>query len=223
VIDLRIFDTPEDAARAAAELLAGAARAKGHVALAGGSTPRRAYQLAAELEQDWSGATAWLGDERCVPQDDRRSNTRLVRESLLDALPAPPDLRRPETELGCEEAADRYDRMLTGLQLDVALQGLGPDGHTASLFPNAPTLDISDRRTVVAAPGLEPWVERVTMTLPMLATARLVVFLAVGADKADAAARAFADGPSKEVPASLLRSARGRTVALLDRAAAAKV
>jgi 6-phosphogluconolactonase len=223
MIDLRIFDTAEDAARAAAELFVGAARAKGHIALSGGSTPRRAYQLAAELERDWSGATVWLGDERCVPPDDRRSNYRLVRESLLAGLDRPPDVRRPPTELGCEEAADAYDRELVGVELDLALQGLGPDGHTASLFPSSPALDISDRRAVVAAPGLEPWVDRVTMTLPMLATARLVVFLAVGADKADAAALAFANGQSNDLPASRLRSARSRTVALLDRAAAAKV
>jgi 6-phosphogluconolactonase len=223
VIDLRILDTPEDAARAAAELLVGVARAKGNVALSGGSTPRRAYQLAAELEPDWSGATVFLGDERCVPPDDRRSNYRLVREALLAPLDRPPEVVRPEAELGCKEAADRFERALTGVRLDLALQGLGPDGHTASLFPGSRALDITRRRVVCTAPGLEPWVERVTMTLPMLAAAKRVVFLAVGADKADAAAAAFAGGPTPDVPASLLRSARGRTIALLDRAAAAKV
>ena len=223
MIDLRIYDTAEDAARAAAELLAGAARAKGHIALSGGTTPRRAYQLAAELEPDWSGATVWLGDERCVPPDDRRSNYRLIREGLLAAVEHQPEVRRPQTELGCEETAERYDRELEGVELDLALQGLGPDGHTASLFPGLPALDITDRRAVVTAPGLEPWVDRVTMTFPMLSSARLVAFLAVGADKADAVGRAFGNGQPGDLPASRLRSVRGRTVALLDRAAAAKV
>ncbi len=223
MIDLRILDSPEHAARAAAELLAGAARAGGHIALSGGTTPRRAYQLAAELEPDWGPATVWLGDERCVAPDDARSNLRLARESLLAGLHRPPTVRPVETELGCEEAALRYDRSLVGVALDLALQGLGPDGHTASLFPGSPALDVTDRRAVTAQPGLEPWVERVTMTVPMLATARLVVFLAVGADKAEAVARAFTGEVDPETPASLVRSARGRTIALLDRAAAAKI
>jgi 6-phosphogluconolactonase len=223
VIDLRIHDSPEAAARAAAELLAGAARAGGHIALSGGSTPRRAYQLAAELEPDWRAATVWLGDERCVPATDDRSNLRLARESLLAGLRGLPTVQPVETELGCQEAARRYDRSLDGVALDIALQGLGPDGHTASLFPESPALDITDRRAVAAEPGLEPWVDRVTMTVPMLATARLVVFLVVGADKSDAAARAFTGEPDPQTPGSLVRSARGRTVALLDRAAAAKV
>lgn len=223
MIDLRILDSPEEAATAAAELLAGAARAGGQIALAGGSTPRRAYQLAAELEPDWGEVTVWLGDERCVPPDDQRSNLRLVRESLLAGLRRPPTVRGVQTELGCAAAADRYDGALAGVELDLAVLGLGPDGHTASLFPGSPALEVENRRAVAADAGLEPWVERVTMTIPMLATARLVVFLVVGADKADAAARAFSASPDPETPAGLVRSARGRTIALLDRPAAAKI
>jgi 6-phosphogluconolactonase len=101
------------------------------------------------------------------------------------------------------------------------LLGLGTDGHTASLFPNAPALEVRDRLAVAAAPGLEPLVERVTMTIPALEAAGQVVFLAIGADKADPARRAFAEPPSRATPASLVRSAAGTTTAILDVSAAA--
>ena len=95
------------------------------------------------------------------------------------------------TELPAAEAAEAYDAALQGVALDLVLLGLGPDGHTASLFPNAPTLDVRDRLAVEAEPGLEPFVERVTMTIPALEAATHVVFLAVGDEKAEAARRAF--------------------------------
>ena len=84
-IELVVAPDPEDAARRAAELLVELARAGGHVALSGGSTPRRAYELAAELEPDWSRVDVWLGDERCVPADDPLANVRLVRTSKTTA------------------------------------------------------------------------------------------------------------------------------------------
>jgi 6-phosphogluconolactonase len=211
----------QDPAQAAAEELVRAARAGGHIALSGGSTPRRAYELAAALEPDWSRADVWLGDERCVPPDDERSNLRLARESLVDRTERRPAVHPVRTELAPDAAAAAYDAELAGVTLDLALMGLGPDGHTASLFPNAPALDERDRRAVVAEPGLEPWVPRVTMTLPVFAAAPLVVFLVTGEEKAEAAARAFAGPPDRGTPASLIRSQTGRTVALLDTAAAA--
>ena len=103
--------------------------------------------------------------------------------------------------------------------LALALQGLGGDGHTASLFPNAPTL-ASTARAVAAEPGLDPRVERVTMTIPTLCAAEEVVFLVTGKDKADAVRRAFAEPPSPATPASLVRSREGRSLAILDPAAA---
>ena len=106
------------------------------------------------------------------------------------------------------------------MTLGLALQGLGPDGHTASLFPGSPALEERERRAI-AVPHDD--VERVTMTLPMLSGASRVVFLVVGAEKAEAVARAFASPPDPATPASLLRSADGETIALLDRAAAAKL
>jgi 6-phosphogluconolactonase len=217
-IEIRVEDDP---ARAAADALVRAGRAGGHIALAGGSTPRRAYELAAGLEHDWGRAHIWWGDERCVPPDDERSNYRLARESLLDRVDPKPVVHRIQTERGPEAAAAAYDAELEDVTLDLALLGLGPDGHTASLFPDAPSLDERRRRAVAAEPGLEPLVQRVTMTIPVFEGASLVLFLVTGGDKAEAAKRAFAGPPERATPASLVRSHTGTTVALLDRAAAA--
>ena len=219
-VELVVCPDVEAAAQAAAERLADAARAGAAIALSGGSTPRRAFEIAAQLEPSWRRAAAWWGDERCVPPHDARSNYRLAREALLDRLARPPEVHRIRGELGPEEAAAAYEEELGDLGLDLALMGIGPDGHTASLFPNAPALDERERRVVAAEPGLEPFVERVTLTLPALRASRLVLFLVTGDGKADAARRAFAEEPSKETPASLLRSEDGATVAILDRAAA---
>jgi 6-phosphogluconolactonase len=188
------------------------------VALAGGSTPALAYRLAATLRPDWTGTHVWWGDERCVPPDDERSNYRLARESLLDALATPPVVHRIHGELEPDEAAGRLDDELGGVTLDLALLGIGPDGHTASLFPNAPTLRERERRAVAAEAGLEPFVPRVTMTVRYLSTAGTVVFLVTGAEKADAAVRAFVAPADETTPASLVRGER--TIALLDPAAA---
>ncbi len=191
--------------------------------LAGGTTPRAAYGLAADTKPDWNGAVIWLGDERLVPPDDPRSNARLVREALLDQLEVAPESHFVQTDLAPEEAAATYDRELRGARLDLALLGVGTDGHTASLFPHAPALDELERLAVAAKPGLEPWVDRVTMTLPALTSPEHVVFAAVGREKAGAVRRAFAEPPSAATPASLVRSANGRTTAILDREAAAEL
>jgi 6-phosphogluconolactonase len=173
--------------------------ANGHVVLTGGTTPGRAYELAAELRSDWSSAELWWGDERCVP---------------------PAAVHRIHGELGAERAADEYDRELEGVTLDFALLGLGPDGHAASLYPHAPGLAERERRAIPAEAKLEPLVDRVTMTIPVLESAPLVVFLVAGAEKADAVRRAFAEPPSESTPASLIRSKNGETVVILDPAAA---
>jgi 6-phosphogluconolactonase len=221
LVDLRVFDTPRDAQSAAARLLVEAARAGEHIALSGGDTPGPAYELAAGLEPDWSPARLWWGDERCVPPDDERSNYLLVKRTLLDLIEQQPaEVHRVRGELGGEPAADEYDRELEGVTLGLALQGLGADGHTASLFPNSRALEERERRAV-AVPHDD--VERVTMTLPVLSGADRVVFLVVGEAKSGAVARSFAGPPDPVTPASLLRSERGETIALLDRAAAANL
>jgi 6-phosphogluconolactonase len=211
-VEIRIV---EDPAREVAELLV---RASGNVALAGGSTPRRAYELA-RRRQDWSGVAFWWSDERCVPPDDERSNYRMARLALLDGIEA--EQHRIRGELGGEEAARLYEEELRGVTIDLCLLGIGPDGHTASLFPNAPSLDERERLVVAAEPGLEPFVERVTFTLPAIAAAREVAFLVAGADKAEPAGRAFARPPSVDTPSSLARGRR--TIAYLDAAAAVRL
>jgi 6-phosphogluconolactonase len=216
-----VVDDAEAATEAAAERIAEAARAGGHVALSGGSTPRPAYERAGILRPDWGRAELWWVDERCVPPADGRSNYRLVRESLLDGLARPPALHRVRGELSPGEAAAEYDGALEGVTLAFALLGIGPDGHTASLFPNAPALEERERRAVAVEAGLEPFVERVTMTVPVLAAAETVLYLATGDGKANAVARAFSEPPSPATPASLVRGRR--TVALLDRAAASRL
>ena len=218
-VELRVLDDPSTAA---AELLAEAANAGGHVALAGGSTVGPVYHTTAALAPDWSRVEVWWGDDRAVPPDDERSNYRLTRESLLDLLETPPAaVHRVEGELGAAEAARRYDEALADVTLDLAVNGIGPDGHTASLFPNAPALDERERRAVAAEPGLEPFVARVTLTPQVFDSAELLVYLVTGSAKADAVRRAFAEEPSPATPASLVRGRH--TIALLNPAAAMRL
>jgi 6-phosphogluconolactonase len=223
-VELVVADDPEEVASIVADELDEAARAGRELALTGGTTPARAYQLAAEREPDWSKASLWWGDERCVPPDDERSNYRLARENLLDRLEAQPGvLRRIRGELGAEAAAAEYDELLEDVRLELVLLGLGPDGHTASLFPNAPTLEERERRAVPAEAKLEPFVDRVTLTVPVLSSAPEVLFIVAGAEKAEAAERAFARPPDPATPASLIRSSAGTTRVVADRAAASRL
>jgi 6-phosphogluconolactonase len=219
-IELVVVRDGEAAAAAAAALLVEAVDADGSLVLAGGSTPRRAYELAAEKHADWGGAEVWYGDDRCVPPDDPRSNQLLVRQALLDRVLMAPLVHAMQTRLPAAEAAAAYDEELRGALFDLVLLGLGPDGHTASLFPGAPSLEETERLAVAAEPGLEPFVERVTLTIPALESAAHVVFLVVGEGKAEAARRAFAGAPSPLTPASLVRSRAGRSTAILDTSAA---
>jgi 6-phosphogluconolactonase len=217
-VELRVSASAAEAVRTAAELLAEAAGRGGHIALSGGSTPRPAYEAAAELAPDWTRVEVWWADERCVPPDDERSNYRLVRETLFDRLERPAAVEhRVRGELGRERAADIYETELKGVVFDFVLLGTGPDGHTASLFPNDPALDELSRR---AAPVQRADVDRVTITIPPLNAAETVVFLVAGEEKSDAVTRAFGGEPSPATPASLVRSAAGTTLVLLDRAAA---
>lgn len=219
-LDFVVTADAEAAAGAAAALLADAASAGASIVLAGGSTPRRAYELAAELHADWGDAEVWFGDDRCVPAGDPRSNQLLVREALLERLVVGPTVHAMPTTLAPEAVAALYDAALTGEPLDLVLLGLGPDGHTASLFPDAPALEVRDRLAVVAEPKLEPFVQRITLTIPALEAGRHVVFLTVGEGKSTAVRRAFGGEPSRATPASLVRSREGRTTVILDEAAA---
>jgi 6-phosphogluconolactonase len=223
-VELTVCDDAEAVASTVADKLVAAARSGAALALTGGKTPGRAYELAAEREPDWSAASAWWGDERCVPPEDERSNFRLARETLLDRLGSGPrEVQRIRGELGPEEAAREYDELLRGVSLEFVLLGMGPDGHAASLYPGQPTLEERERRAIPAEAKLEPFVDRVTLTVPMLCSAPAVVFIVTGEDKADAVERAFAHPPDRSAPASLLRSATGRTTVVVDAAAAARL
>jgi 6-phosphogluconolactonase len=223
-VELIVLEDAAAASKHAGQLLADAAREGGHVSLSGGRSPELAHATAARLLRDWSKAEVWWGDERCVPPDDERSNFGMAKRTLLDKLDVQPAaVHRIRGELDPEVAAAEYDAALRGVRLRLNLLGLGPDGHTASLFPNAPGLQERERLAIAAEPRLEPRVMRVTMTPPMLENADVVLFLVTGQDKAEASARAFAGPESAATPASMIRARDGRTVAVLDRAAAALI
>jgi 6-phosphogluconolactonase len=224
--EVRVFDDP---AEAASDLLGRHVATGGHIALTGGSTPRPAYERAAAMDVDWSAATLWFGDERCVPPDDERSNYAMAKAALLDRIPDPgPAVHRIAGELGPDRGADDYEAQLREAlgegspSLDLVLLGLGSDGHCASLFPGKPEVG-ETQRLVVGVPeaGLEPFVPRVSFTLRLIDAAREVVFLVTGAGKAEAVARAFGGAPDPATPASLVAPTSGSLTVLLDPAAAA--
>jgi 6-phosphogluconolactonase len=218
VTALSVHSDGEGAAQAAASLLADriaaaqAARGVAHVSLAGGNTPRRAYELLGPALADPAAVEWWFGDERCVAPDDPDSNFRLVSESLLRVAAIPLDrVHRIVGELEPEIAADAYAAELgegipaggNGVPvLDVAFLGLGEDGHTASLFPGDPSLDVRDRLAVPVV-AVKPPANRITLTLPVFHAARSVLILATGAGKKDAVGRLLA-GPDRHIPSSLL-------------------
>ena len=219
--ELHVVDDP---AAVVGELIAEQARRGGSIVLTGGSSPGRAYERAAELEPDWSRVAVWWGDERCVPPEDERSNYRLAKETLLDRLSVPPGaVHRIRGELPPEDAARAYDEEIAGAELQFLLLGLGPDGHVASLFPGSPQLAVDDRRVTSGPAGLEPFVDRVSLTMPALQSANRIVFLVAGASKAAAVAGAFGGPISPAVPASLTRSAPVQVEVFLDAPAAATI
>jgi 6-phosphogluconolactonase len=219
--DVRVVDDP---AGTVGVLLAEQARRGGTIVLTGGSAVGPAYERAAAEEPDWSRVSLWWGDERCVPPDDERSNYLLAERTQLERLQEQPvDVHRIRGELQPADAAGELDHALDGVELDFLLLGLGPDGHCASLFPGSPQLDVEDVRATSGPAGLEPWVDRVTMTMPTLRSARRIVFIARGEQKADAVAAAFGGDASHDVPASLVRLAPVRVEVVIDAAAAAKL
>jgi len=212
VPEFQVLATPEDVARAAADQIVAALDGEARtLVLAGGNTPKRCYELLAGGEVKWGRVTVLFGDERCVPPDDPDSNFRMARESLLDRV-APATVHRIAGELGPDEAAAAYDRIVGALApLDVVLLGAGEDGHTASLFPGHPELQARGWAVGVrSAPKPPP--ERVSLTLPALQGARHVIVLATGSGKADAVAKARRG----EVPSGMIAGA----LWLIDRAAA---
>jgi 6-phosphogluconolactonase len=231
-VEIEILDDP---ARACAAMLVGVAAGGGDIVLTGGSTPRAAYGEFVEAVRtvgiDVSGCTMWFGDERCVAPDDERSNYGMVKASMLDPLgdlPLP-TVHRMRGELGPHEGADDYERELRAAgspQFDLVLLGIGSDGHMASLFPDQQSLSERSRLVLgVEQAGLEPYVPRVTLTLPALANARQIAFLATGESKAEAVAAAFGPDatPDPHVPSSLLPPLAKEVKVLLDREAAGRL
>jgi 6-phosphogluconolactonase len=209
----------DDPARRVGDLLAAAAAAGETIVLTGGRSVAPAYEHAAAAQPDWSDASVWWGDERAVPPDDERSNYLLAKRSLLDRLDGEPDVHRIRGELQPADAAGAYEKAIEGETLDLLLLGLGPDAHVASLFPGTPQLEERERLVTSGPAGLEPFVDRITLTLPALLGARRLVLLVTGADKAEAVRRAFRDEISDEAPASLLRLGDAAIDVYLDAAA----
>ena len=234
---LRVLESRDAVARTAAQWVhdrawaAANARGRFTLALSGGTTPRALYQqMAAGPRLPWDRTVFCFGDERNVPPDHPESNARMAREALTgQPFVNQSSVHRIRGELPAAEAAADYEQTLRRLfpgttsfpGFDLVLLGLGPDGHTASLFPHSPALD--ERAAWVAA----NWVEklrthRITLTFPVLNAAAEVLFLVTGDDKAWALREVLrGTAPVAEIPARGVAPASGRVTFLVDRAAAA--
>jgi 6-phosphogluconolactonase len=237
--DARVFKGSEALSLAAAELfVAAAAQAVGArgrflVALSGGSTPSGLYRLLADepyrSQVEWSNTFVFWGDERCVPPEDEGSNYHKAHETLLGRIPIPDEnIQRIRGELEPAEAADAYARILKrfaapGLdwpRFDLVLLGMGGDGHTASLFPSS-QVDVAAPTLAVSADCRGRPAQRVTLTPKVFNSARTIVFLVTGADKARTLSRVFTGPPLPEqYPAQRIRPADGQLIWFVDEAAA---
>ena len=234
---IQVFSDSKELARGAAEYFVArseeAVTQKGFftVALSGGSTPKALYQLLADASEPfhaqvpWSRTHFFWSDERHVPPDHPDSNYRMTHEAMLAHVPVPEsNVHRVHSENpNADEAAREYEQTLLQLtkqtlpQLDLILLGLGPDGHTASIFPDSEVLHETER--LVAAPWVEKFnTHRITMTLPLLNNGATVLFLVSGAEKAEIV-KAVLNGP-KEFPAQFVQPTHGQLLWLLDKDAA---
>ena len=246
VTSVRIVADAAELARTAAEevvrLADAAVRARSRFTfvLSGGSTPRSLFLLLADPQDtfrvriDWSAVHVFWGDERCVPPDHPDSNYRMAREALLDRVPIPAaNIHRiPAEDPDPEAAAARYDAELRAVfaladaelpRFDLILLGLGPEGHTASLFPD--NAAVHERRRRVIAPFVAKLAAyRITLTAPVLNAAAEVIFLVSGAEKAAALAAVLEGEPQVDLyPAQIVRPEDGALLWLVDRAAAQRL
>jgi 6-phosphogluconolactonase len=224
-----IFTDPEELARGAAEYFV--ARRPETVALSGGSTPKRMFQILAEQFFDkvtWSGIQFFWSDERHVPPDHPESNYRMANEALLSHVPVSVSnvYRIRGENPNAADAARDYERTVVEVtkqtvpRFDLIFLGLGTDGHTASIFPGSQVLHETQR--LVAAPYVEKFKSyRITMTLPLINNGASVVFLVSGAEKAEIVKEVF-EGENK-YPAQAVTPVQGELIWMLDKAAASKL
>jgi 6-phosphogluconolactonase len=234
-LNLLVYETPEELAEAAARDFAARAeeaiseRGRFAVVLAGGSTPKATYEVLARDyadQLDWGRVDIFFGDERTVHPDHEGSNYRMVREALLSRIRVE-SIRRMRCELSPEEAAADYEHQLREFfgpdespSFDLILLGLGEDGHTASLFPQTPALDVTDR-WVVVNPVPKLGTSRLTLTIPAINAAKAVTFLVAGESKADALKQILEGGADPhQYPAMFIRPESGDLTWMVDRAAA---
>jgi len=231
----RLTTCPDDttvAQRATEHIVQALARARAergvaHLALSGGTTPGLTYELLGARPEDLDGVEVWFADERCVPPEDEQSNYLLADRTLISPAGIPAErVHRMRGELGPERGAEDYSVELAArlgtasgpTVLDLVVLGIGPDGHVASLFPGAPTLDAGeDVLALGVSDSPKPPPERITLSLAVLRAARGCLLLATGPSKAEAVTAMLAE-PSQHVPASLL--ARARLTVIVDDAAA---
>ena len=240
-LNIRVVKNASDLAAAAADAVIHAAReaiqvrGRFSIALSGGSTPEKAYELLAQpprvAQLDWSRVHIIFGDERFVPLDDPRSNYGMAARTLLGHVPIPPSqiLAVPTHLASANAAAQAYCHLVAGHfamnpdgpppRLDLILLGLGDDGHTASLFPGKSSLDEHRAWFIHSSPGvLPPPVDRITATFPLLNAGRLVIFLVAGEKKQDIV-RAVLTDQSHKYPAARISPDDGKVLWLLDAAA----
>ena len=224
--EIRVSDDP---AAEVAERLTEAAMAGDDVVFTGGSTPKRAYELAAERDADWSAAHVWFTDERCVEPTHPDSNFGMADRALLSQLSAAPSVHRMAGELGPDAGAGDYEaeiraRMGAEPRWNLLLLGMGPDGHVASLFPGKPEIEERSRLAVgVPLAGMEPQVPRITLTMPAIRSAREAILLVTGESKAATVARVFGPAPDTSLPAARVELRYGTLTVLLDQAAASQL
>jgi 6-phosphogluconolactonase len=228
---VEIFESPAQTAERAANWIVArivATTGSFRIALSGGSTPKLLYRRLATFgdEIEWKRLEFYWGDERFVPHDDPRSNYRMARETMLDAVPVDPAKVHPIPTDGDPQSAPlRYEQLLKQAYaadrlgprplFDLVLLGLGEDGHTASLFPGSALLSETERW--VAAVGDKAPEPRITLTFPPLESSRAILFLVSGEEKARAVQRVLAGDPA--MPAGRLAT-RGEAIWFLDSAAA---
>jgi 6-phosphogluconolactonase len=242
-VEVRRLTTPQDLFQAAAEEVirsatdAVAKRGRFTIALSGGSTPRNLYTLIAanaSATLPWDKMFFFWGDERHVPPDSPDSNYRMAKESLLSKVPIPPAniFPVPAENPDAAQVAEVYEQTLRRFfavapgefpRFDLILLGMGPDGHTASLFPETAALQEKSRLVVAN------WVEklggsRITFTLPLLNSARCVAFLVSGTDKAAALHEVLeGNAPADKYPSRLVQPSEGKLIWFVDRAAASEL